>query len=50
VVLSQLDGEEGSDYINANHIDVRILLELCILLKLQQKLLQLSTKADFNAC
>ncbi|CAB4036650.1 receptor-type tyrosine- phosphatase F isoform X1 [Paramuricea clavata] len=21
VVLSQLDGEEGSDYINANHID-----------------------------
>ena len=25
VILSQLDGEEGSDYINANHIDVRIL-------------------------
>ena len=25
VILQQIDGEEGSDYINANHIDVRIL-------------------------
>ncbi len=23
VIISQLDGVEGSDYINANHIDVR---------------------------
>jgi hypothetical protein len=24
VILSQLEGEEGSDYINANHIDVGV--------------------------
>ena len=30
VILQQIDGEEGSDYINANHIDVRILWKRCV--------------------
>lgn len=34
VILSEIDGEEGSDYINANHIDVSSscdnVLRICI--------------------